>query len=389
MEAAMTHAHENDVYRKKTQQCHPNASLMYYLQTQQNKPSDIFGPQQQQLPTVLPQQPLVYNANQLNLQPAINNSFGETSIDLRQLDTAQLLALHQQQQAVSLTNSMLPLHQPSLPLLSPPLQSPLLQLLPPPSMLPLPRRPVYSGVNPNYPGLRVVNRDPPMFAVDQFLTPSECFFLIHAAQDSFGPAPVVGKGSGEVSPARTSSTCYLAREDLANLMRKVCLLTGKPMEHCELPQVGRYFSTQQYLQHYDAFDLETEDGQRFAANGGQRTITVLIYLNNVTNGGHTRFPALNIDVKPQEGMALVFFPASIDGVMDRMALHAAMPAIDTKYVSQIWIRQSTYQGQASKRLPVTMGAPLGHDQCDAALLGVQHLQQGPTIFQSMQQQIRL
>ena len=211
--------------------------------------------------------------------------------------------------------------------------------------------PVYNGVNPDYPGLRVINTSPPIFAVDNFLTPYECDFLMHVAQDSFQPAPVVGKGVGEISPSRTSSTCYLAREDLPAIMQKVQLLTGKPQEHCELPQVGRYFPSQQYLQHYDAFDLATEDGRRFAANGGQRTVTVLLYLNDVLRGGATRFPALNLEVQPRRGTALVFFPATVDGMLDKMALHAAMPAIDTKYVSQIWIRQSNYNGLPSKRLP--------------------------------------
>ena len=77
-------------------------------------------------------------------------------------------------------------------------------------------------------------------------------------------------------------------------------------------------------------------------------------------GGGTRFPALNppLEVQPRQGMALVFFPATIDGHLDKRALHAALPAIDTKFVSQVWIRQSTYNGQPSKRLAQPMGAPL-------------------------------
>lgn len=218
--------------------------------------------------------------------------------------------------------------------------------------------PQFNGLNPNYPGVRVLRSDPPVFAVDQFLTPIECQFLVAVASDSFGPAPVVGKGAGEVSASRTSSTCYLSREDLPDLMRKVSLLTGKPIEHCELPQVGRYLPSQQYLQHFDAFDTSSEDGRRFASNGGQRTITVLIYLNDVMRGGATRFPALNLDVQPRQGTALVFFPATVDGHLDKRALHAALPAVDAKYVSQVWIRQSTYNGQPSKRLAQPMGAPL-------------------------------
>lgn len=222
--------------------------------------------------------------------------------------------------------------------------------------------PVYNGVHPHYPGLQLIHAHPPVFCVENFLTPHECDFLIHAAQDSFTPAPVVGKGAGEVSPSRTSSTCYLAREDLPDYLRKVSLLTGKPIEHCELPQVGQYLPTQQYLQHFDAFDLSNEDGRRFAANGGQRTVTVLTYLNDVAQGGQTTFPALNLEVQPRKGMALVFFPATVDGLLDKMALHAALPAAEghVKYVSQVWIRQGEYKGQPSKRLSQTMGVPFPH-----------------------------
>lgn len=74
--------------------------------------------------------------------------------------------------------------------------------------------PIYNGINPNYPKAQMLHSHPPIFCVHDFLTPAECDFLIEAASDAFGPAPVVGKGQGEVSPSRTSSTCYLAREDL-------------------------------------------------------------------------------------------------------------------------------------------------------------------------------
>ena len=114
--------------------------------------------------------------------------------------------------------------------------------------------------------------------------------------------------------------------------------------------MGRYFPSQQYMQHFDAFDLSNEDGQRFASNGGQRTVTVLVYLNDVAKGGSTSFPALNLDVRPRKGMAIVFFPATSDGLLDKNALHAALPAVDTKYVSQVWIRQGNYDGLPTKRI---------------------------------------
>jgi prolyl 4-hydroxylase len=200
--------------------------------------------------------------------------------------------------------------------------------------------PVFNGVNQNYPGLRQIYYDPPIYIVDNFLNENETQFLIDAASDSFTPAPVVGVGAGVISETRTSSTCYLTREDLPELSRKVSILTQKPINHLELPQVGRYYTSQQYLPHYDAFDTEEVDGKRFASNGGQRTVTVLIYLNTVQQGGQTSFPKLNnVNVQPVRGQALIFFPATIDGHLDPRTLHAALPAIDTKFVSQIWIRQ--------------------------------------------------
>jgi len=232
--------------------------------------------------------------------------------------------------------------------------------------------PVFNGVDPLYPGLQQIYNDPPIYRVENFLTPEECDHLVHVASDSFTPAPVVGVGSGVVSETRTSSTCYLAKEDLPGLVRKISRLTRKPICHMELPQVGRYLNTQQYLPHFDAFNMDEADGARFAANGGQRTVTVLVYLNDVANGGHTAFPKLpsnhryqhqqlpeHFKVKPVKGMALVFFPATVDGHLDPRTLHAALPAIDTKFVSQIWIRQGNYYGQAGKRLPSSgiMGGP--------------------------------
>lgn len=66
-------------------------------------------------------------------------------------------------------------------------------------------------------------------------------------------------------------------------------------------KVGRYYTSQKYANHWDAFDLNTEDGRRFAQNGGQRVCTVLVYLNDVASGGCTAFPQLGMKVQPKKG----------------------------------------------------------------------------------------
>lgn len=89
-----------------------------------------------------------------------------------------------------------------------------------------------------YPGLRALWETPPLYVVDDFFTAPECDALMALASNYMIASPVVGAGAGEVSESRTSSSCFLAREDLPTVCRKVMTLTGKPIEHLELPQVG-------------------------------------------------------------------------------------------------------------------------------------------------------
>lgn len=78
------------------------------------------------------------------------------------------------------------------------------------------------------------------------------------------------------------------------------------------------------------------------ATGGQRVATVLVYLNGVSTGGGTYFPKLDARYTPVAGRALVFFPCTVDGKLDPLALHTAEKAVDEKWVCQVWVRQGTF-----------------------------------------------
>lgn len=65
---------------------------------------------------------------------------------------------------------------------------------------------------------------------------------------------------------------------------------------------------------------------------------MLVYLNDVASGGETSFPMLGFEVSPRKGRALVFFPGMLDGRLDGQLLHEAKPAVDRKWVSQVWVR---------------------------------------------------
>lgn len=67
-------------------------------------------------------------------------------------------------------------------------------------------------------------------------------------------------------------------------------------------------------------------------NGGQRVCTCLIYLNSPESGGCTYFDHYDLRITPEQGKAVVFFPATTDGQLVRRMLHAAGPAVDEKWV---------------------------------------------------------
>ena len=231
-----------------------------------------------------------------------------------------------------------------------------------------PPSPKYHQINVNYPGLKsLTNTTSYVYTIDNFISEDECNFLIEAAQDCLQPSTVTGssKEAGRrISTARTSWTCRLHRDDLPILMNSVIMkLTNKPLEHIEHPQLARYESTQQFKPHYDAYDEKNPTLKDTLEDGGNRLVTILIYLNDVEVGGATKFPSLNIEVQPKRGMAVVFFPATVEGKLDRGALHAALPAVDTKYVAQIWVRQSEYvgdvlSGSPDKRLSIVEPIPI-------------------------------
>ena len=114
----------------------------------------------------------------------------------------------------------------------------------------------------------------------------------------------------------------------------------------EAPTVIRYEAGQVLAPHYDANrSAETEDADR----GGQTLATLIVYLNDVDNGGNTRFgklPAVTkvegdvddpkLTIKPKKGDALLFFPADAKGLFDARTEHEGCAAVDEKWIARIW-----------------------------------------------------
>ena len=73
--------------------------------------------------------------------------------------------------------------------------------------------------------------------------------------------------------------------------------------------------------------------------GGVRFITFMVYLSDVTSGGHTVFPQLGISVKPVEGAALYWFNINADMHYDSRVLHLGCPVMyGNKWIANKWIK---------------------------------------------------
>jgi prolyl 4-hydroxylase len=206
--------------------------------------------------------------------------------------------------------------------------------------------------------------DPPVITIDNFLDGSVCDEMISQAQatNKMETSKIGGKslaGSPDVESIRTSTTLALTSDILkahpamaqaldvilssANKLLPLTPTSGgnsrfsKPSSPgsvvFELPQVAHYSNAQHFLSHEDAFPKDIA-----LKKGYQRRGTLLLYLNDVPEGGKTTFDYLNVSVTPVKGRALLFFPSFKGCVSDGRTLHKAEDVTEAeKWISQIWI----------------------------------------------------
>ena len=162
--------------------------------------------------------------------------------------------------------------------------------------------------------------------------------LLRLAEDQWTASAAAGDATNDY---RTSETASL-RDDASRASKAVdrvaaraAALFGLPRSCCETLQLVRYASPAAfYKPHLDCLE---EAGQVLL--GGQRVGTVLVYLNDVADGGATRFPALGLEVAPRELQAVAWANVRADGVPDVRARHEALPTTgELKVAVNCWVR---------------------------------------------------
>lgn len=188
---------------------------------------------------------------------------------------------------------------------------------------------------------RVPNRKLDLYIKRGFLTPDECAAIISRIEAKRRPSDLADH---EINDPyfRTSETCDLSPDDpvVAALDRRIAAYAGLDPQHGETMQGQRYAVGQEFKLHTDYFEPGGEGYQRYCAVSGQRTWTVMIYLNRPDDGGATRFKHIDKIIQPEIGKLLAWNNLDAEGRPNPATLHQGMKVRrGTKYIITKWYRE--------------------------------------------------
>lgn len=195
------------------------------------------------------------------------------------------------------------------------------------------------------------------YEITEFLSPSECEKLISMMNNSYTRSTVSAEdvANGAIDESRTSSSTYFDRSDpfIQTIEQKIANTIGIDIKYGEAMQGQQYQVGDFFKAHHDYFDKNNENIYQNYCQDGDRTWTVLVYLNEEgLEGGETYFPSLSLVVKPAVGKALCWRNMNPDGSLNSNTLHAGLPPITgTKYIITKWFREKPTEeyGKADKK----------------------------------------
>ncbi len=176
-----------------------------------------------------------------------------------------------------------------------------------------------------------------------YLNDAECDMLVERIDANRRPSTLLA--THDDPDFRTSDSCDLDRwaPEIRAIDERLAHLLGIPPEHGETMQGQRYAVGQQFRAHCDYFHETEAYWQDMVDQGGQRTWTAMIYLNDVDEGGATWFPRAGIRVAPRKGLLLMWNNMLPDGSPNYDTLHEGMAVLEgTKYIITKWFRENAW-----------------------------------------------
>lgn len=184
----------------------------------------------------------------------------------------------------------------------------------------------------------VAKIDAPLILVmDNVLSYVECDALVELAKDRMQRAKI-GK-SHQISDIRTSSSMFFEESEnewIHKIETRASELMSVPVSHAEPLQILHYRAGEQYQPHFDYFTTGDAVNNRIS--------TMVMYLNDVEEGGETYFPSLQFAATPRKGSAVYFEYFYNDSRLNELTLHAGSPvAAGEKWVATMWMRRQRYR----------------------------------------------
>lgn len=186
--------------------------------------------------------------------------------------------------------------------------------------------------------------DPRVRVFANVLSPETCVDLINLASTRMEAATTVDAdtGAGTLHLGRRAGVAMFQPCEtplIEYVDRRASALLALPIEFGEGLQIVRYGPGGEYRPHFDCFVTNRLGGVRDVASGEQRVATLILYLNDVTEGGETIFPELSLTISPHRGYACSFHYLDERGDLDSRTLHGGAPVLGgEKWIATKWMR---------------------------------------------------
>lgn len=186
-----------------------------------------------------------------------------------------------------------------------------------------------------------------IYTLEKFLTDEECNKIMEISDTKLIPSKISTSDSEPDKYFRTNLTCQLStitniehRNFIQSINEKICDYMGIKDSYSEGIQAQKYTVGQEFKVHTDFFTPGTKEFKNHCTRQGNRTWSLMIYLNNTEVGGETEFPRISAKFFPKKGMAIIWNNLYENGCGNHNTLHAGKPIIKgTKYIITKWFRQ--------------------------------------------------
>jgi len=189
----------------------------------------------------------------------------------------------------------------------------------------------------NHPGKSLTDKFPLLYYENLF-TKQEC-------EDIIKESSVFGLTNSQLTVYaegyRTSKTAHMTDDNKITKLVFDRIKTIMNIDKCyaEPMQLQKYEVGQEFKEHSDYFQESVEVEKEILNEGGQRTWTFMIYLNDTEEGGETIFHKLGFKIKPRKGSAIAWYNLNEDGSGNDNTMHSGSPIIKgEKYVITQWFR---------------------------------------------------